>query len=124
VWFGAVDRFVPPPVGAHSICARKDCPAKAGGYGIRPYTFKIYLQSHRCKGILDRFERPHRFKSNAKRKYKIAQSFQWTDPNYRKPNTDLLKTKKKPSSWLLFYIIKINTFFICVVVFSSFICYN
>ena len=22
----------------------------------RPYTFKIYLQSHRCNGILDRFE--------------------------------------------------------------------
>ena len=48
----------------------------------------------------------------------------WTDPNYRKPNIALLKTKKKPSSWLLFYIIKINTFFICVVVFSNFICYN
>ena len=62
--------------------------------------FKIYLQSHRCKGILDRFELPHRFKSNAKRKYKIAPSFQWTDPNYRKPNTDLLKTKKKPSAYI------------------------
>ena len=48
----------------------------------------------------DRFELPHRFKSNAKLKYKIAPSFQWTDPNYRKPNTDLLKTKKKPSAYI------------------------
>ena len=64
----------------------------------KSFTFQIYLQSHRCKGILDRFKPPHRFKSNAKRKYKIALSCKWTDPNYRKPNTDLLKTKKSHGS--------------------------
>jgi hypothetical protein len=91
VRFGSVGRFAPPPVGAHSICARKDCPAKA--------TIQFF--------------------------YKAAdRAAFWIDSDYRKPNTDLLKTKKKPPSWLLFYIIKINTFFICVVDFSSFICYN
>ena len=79
---------------------------------------------YRCIFSLDRFEPPHRYENASNSIYEKAHSFHWTDPNYRKPNTDLLKTKKKPSSRLLFYIIKINTFFICVVVFSSFICYN
>ena len=34
----------------------------------------------------------YKIKSNGK--YKIALFFPWTDPNYRKPNNDLLKTKK------------------------------
>ena len=45
---------------------------------------------------VDRFEPLHQFETATNGKYKIALFFQWTDPNYRKPNNDLLKTKKKP----------------------------
>ena len=70
--------------------------AQTGRRGRRPLQFKNYLQCHRCNGILDRFEPPHQFETATNGKYKIALFFQWTDPNYRKPNNDLLKTKKKP----------------------------
>ena len=33
--------------------------AQTGRRGRRPLQFKNYLQSHRCNGILDRFELPH-----------------------------------------------------------------
>ena len=54
----------------------------------------------RCSFDLDRFEPPHQFETATNGKYKIALFFQWTDPNYRKPNNDLLKTKKKPSAYI------------------------
>ena len=50
----------------------------------------------RCFFSLDRFEPPHRFETASNSKYEIALFFPRTDPNYRKPNNDLLKTKKKP----------------------------
>ncbi len=46
-------------------------------------------------GFVDRFEPPHQFETATNGKYKIVLFFQWTDPNYRKPNNDLLKTKKR-----------------------------
>ena len=49
----------------------------------------------RCNFDLDRFEPPHQFETSTNGKYKIVLFFQWTDPNYRKPNNDLLKTKKR-----------------------------
>ena len=35
-------------------------PRFAGRRGRRPLQFKIYLQKHRCNGVLDRFKPPHR----------------------------------------------------------------
>ena len=100
--FGSVDRFEPTKC---IFCYRLPTELKLWTDSNRhtpfdafPKSFplKIYLQSRRCKGILDRFEPPHRLETVSNGKYKTTLFFQWTDPNYRKPNTDLLKTKKKP----------------------------
>ena len=40
----------------HTVGAFCERPRATAG---RPYQIKIHLQSHRCKGILDRFELPH-----------------------------------------------------------------
>ena len=143
--FGSVDRFEPAkcifwyrfPSEAKPWT---DSNRHTGCGASQKYSeFKIYLQSHRCKGILDRFELPHysacrnhgesekdafsvRIDSNyhidskamQNVNTKIAPSFQWTDPNYRKPNTDLLKTKKKPSAYIAKCLsAKRLAFFIC-----------
>ena len=63
--FGSVDRFEPAKC---IFCYRFPTEAKlwtdSNHHTLseafqKSFPFKIYLQSHRCKGILDRFELPH-----------------------------------------------------------------
>ena len=55
---------------------------------------KARLIRKRCNFSLNRFEPPHRLETASNGKYEMALFFQRTDPNHRKPNNDLLKTKK------------------------------
>ena len=49
------DRFEPPHGRGRRLYDPNDT-VQTGRRGCRPLQIKIYLQSHRCKGILDRFE--------------------------------------------------------------------
>ena len=57
---------------------------------------KVRTIRKRCNFDLDRFEPPHQFETASNGKNEKAFFFQRTDPNYRKADNDLLKTKKKP----------------------------
>ena len=67
----------------------------------------------RCFFSLDRFELPHLLETVVDRKCKKALFFPRTDPNYRNPNIDLMKTKEiatatKPWQILFKFISPIN----------------
>ena len=49
------DRFEPPRCRGRRLDDPKNT-VQTGCRGRQPLPFKIYVQSHRCKGILDRFE--------------------------------------------------------------------
>ncbi|MBQ8448430.1 MAG: hypothetical protein IJX27_05825, partial [Clostridia bacterium] len=48
----------------------------------KSFPFKIYLQSHRCKGILDRFELPHYSTCRKQGESKKDAISVWIDSNH------------------------------------------
>lgn len=86
--FGSVDRFEPAKC---IFCYRVPTESKLWTDSNRhtlsevfqkSFPFKIYLQSHRCKGILDRFELPHNSSCRIHRESEKDALSVWIDLNH------------------------------------------